>query len=249
VEWHDEGFVLSRRRHGEGSLVVNAFTFEHGRHAGLVQGGGSRAQAHLWQPGNRLDLVWHARTAEHLGSLKGEPIHLHAADVLEAPLGLAGLMAAMALLDAAMAERDPHPVLYAATLRLADALGEDEAWLADYVRFELVLLAEAGFGLALDRCAVSGATEGLAYVSPRTGVAVAEAAAGDWAPRLLKLPRFLLDGSRPDRAEVVDGLRLTGHFLDQRLFDAVNRPPPQARLRLLDLLGPAVPDAPTRPAD
>jgi DNA repair protein RecO (recombination protein O) len=237
LEWHDEGFVLTRRRHGEASLIVSAFTFEHGRHAGLVQGGGARANAHLWQPGNRLDLHWHARIAEQLGNLKGEPIQLHAADVLDTPLALAGLSAAMALLDQGTAERDPHPVLYAATVRLADALG-GENWLADYVRFELVLLAEAGFGLALDRCAVTGVTEDLAYVSPRSGSAVSREAAADWAPRLLRLPPFLVDGSTPDRAQVLDGLRLTGHFLDQRLFEAVDRPLPQARLRFLDLLQP-----------
>jgi DNA repair protein RecO (recombination protein O) len=239
LEWQDEGFVLTRRRHGEAALVVHAFTFQHGRHAGLVQGGGARANAHLWQPGNRLDLHWHARIAEQLGNLKGEPIRLHAADVLDTPLALAGLSSAMALLDQGTAERDPHPGLYAATVRLADALGEDEAWLAHYVRFELVLLAEAGFGLSLDRCAVTGATEDLAYVSPRTGSAVSSEAAGDWTPRLLRLPRFLVDDSVPDRAAVLDGLRLTGHFLDQRLFEAIDRPIPPARERLLDLLQPA----------
>ena len=238
MEWHDEGFVLNRRRHGESGLVVNAFTFEHGRHAGLVQGGSARRNAHLWQPGNRVDLAWQARIAEQLGQFKGEPIHLHAADVLDRKLALAGLTSAMALLAEVTAERDPHPVLYAATLRLAEALGRDDAWLADYVRFEMVLLAEAGFGLSLDRCAVSGVTEDLAYVSPKTGSAVSRDAAGDWAPRLLPLPGFLIDGSEPDHSALLDGLRLTGHFLDQRLFEAVDRPMPDARNRLFDLLQP-----------
>lgn len=239
MEWHDEGFVISRRRHGENALVVNTFTFQHGRHAGLVQGGAARGNAHLWQPGNRLDLNWHARIPEQLGSLKGEPIRLYAADALDSPLALAGLSAAMALLDQGSAERDPHPVLYAAAVRLAEGLGDEPGWLADYVRFELVLLAEAGFGLSLDRCAVTGATEDLAYVSPRSGAAVCREAAAEWAPRLLKLPPFLVDGSVPDRAQVLDGLRLTGHFLDQRLFEPVDRPLPPARIRLLDLLQPS----------
>ncbi|HEX2526578.1 MAG TPA: DNA repair protein RecO [Geminicoccus sp.] len=239
MEWQDEGFVLTRRRHGEAGLVVHAFTFQHGRHAGLVQGGGARANAHLWQPGNRLDLHWHARMAEQLGNLKGEAIRTHAADVLDTPLALAGLSSAMALLDQGTAERDPHPGLYAATVQLADALCDDDAWLGHYVRFELVLLAETGFGLSLDRCAVTGVTEDLDYVSPRTGSAVSYEAAADWAPRLLKLPRFLLDGSHPDRAQVLDGLRLAGHFLEQRLFEAVDRPVPPARERLVGLLQPS----------
>ena len=238
MEWHDEGFVLTRRAYGESGLLVQAFTFEHGRHAGLVAGGSARRNAHLWQPGNRIDLVWHARMSEQLGTYKGEPIHLHAADVLDDKLALAGLGSAMALLDQVTADRDPHPVLYAATLRLAEALGSGEGWLADYVRFEMVLLAEAGFGLSLEACAITGVTDSLAYVSPKTGCAVSRDAAGEWAPRLLPLPRFLIDGSEPDRSIVRDGLRLTGHFLDQRLFEAVDRPMPPARNRFIDLLQP-----------
>ena len=244
LEWHDEAFVLARRRHGDSAMLVNAFTFEHGRHAGLVPGGGSRSAAHLWQPGNQVDLVWRARLSEHLGSFKGEPIRLHAADALDDPKALATLGSAMALVDQGMAERDPHPLLYAALVRLAERLdAEPMDRLAEYVRFELVLLAEAGFGLDLSACAVTGATEDLAFVSPRTGRAVAREAAGEWADRMLALPAFLLTGERPDAAQALDGLRLAGHFLEHRLFAALDRPVPATRDRLVDLLQPpASPD-------
>ncbi len=62
--------------------------------------------------------------------------------------------------------------------------------LAELVRWEALLQADLGFGLDLTACAVTGETAGLAYVSPRTGRAVTEAAAGTWTGRLLRFARL-----------------------------------------------------------
>jgi DNA repair protein RecO (recombination protein O) len=117
-----------------------------------------------------------------------------------------------------------------------DDLGQ-EGWTAGYVRWELCLLEEIGFGLDLSACAVTGATEGLAYVSPKTGRAVTAKGAGTWADRLLPLPEGL-DGEGPLGPEAVQaGLRLTGFFLDRELRPVLHdRPLPEARARLVDLL-------------
>jgi len=133
-------------------------------------------------------------------------------------------------------EREPHPALWRRTLALMDMLGE-AGWTAAYVRWELCLLEEIGFGLDLSACAVTGATEGLAYVSPKTGRAVTARGAGDWADRLIPLPEGLeADGPLSPQA-VVTGLRLTGFFLDRGLRPVLHdRPLPQARSRLVDLL-------------
>jgi DNA repair protein RecO (recombination protein O) len=108
-----------------------------------------------------------------------------------------------------------------------------------YLLFELRLLEDMGYGIDLTSCALTGVTQDLAYISPRTGRAVARAAAGDWAPRLLPLPRVLTlqDGSL---AEVAQGLAVTGHFLSRALLrpDTVS-PLPEARGRLLDHLSQA----------
>ncbi|HET6469532.1 MAG TPA: DNA repair protein RecO C-terminal domain-containing protein, partial [Geminicoccaceae bacterium] len=107
-----------------------------------------------------------------------------------------------------------------------------------YVRFELALLAELGFGLDLSACAATGAAEGLAYVSPKSGRAVSRAGAGSYADRLLPLPGFLVGAGEPaDDEAVLEGLRLTGYFLRRHMFEADERPVPGARERLLSLLG------------
>jgi DNA repair protein RecO (recombination protein O) len=234
--WQDEGIVLAVRRHGESGAVVSVFTAGHGRHAGLVRGGASRRALPVQQIGNRVQATWRARLADQLGSLTLELARPVAALLLDRPDRLAGLGAACALLEAGLPERDPHPNLYNSLGGLIDALVQDDAWWDRYVRFELDLLADLGFGLDLGRCAVTGAAEDLAFVSPRSGRAVSRAAAGPYVDRLLPLPPFLLGRGAPDTAQVRAGLQLTGAFLRRHLFDLGDTAAPRARQLLLDRL-------------
>jgi DNA repair protein RecO (recombination protein O) len=236
-EWRDEGALIGVRPHGETSIIAEVFTARHGRHLGVVRGGTSRRLAPVLQPGAQLDLTWRARLDAHLGAFTVEPLAARAAALMGDRRALAALASIGALLSFALPEREPHPALYARTVALLDALGGAPAWPAAYLRWELCLLEEMGFGLDLARCAVTGGTQDLAYVSPRTGAAVSRAGAGDWAERLLPLPPVLrgLDPAGPD--EIAEGLRTTGHFLDRWLAAALgDRPLPAARGRLVALL-------------
>ena len=234
MEWTDQGIVLSARRHGESALILDVFTAGHGRHAGVVRGGASRKVAPVLQPGAQLELAWRARMEDHLGTFQPEPLRSRAAAAMSGRLALAGLNAVTGLLTFCLAERQPHPVLYARTEQLLDLLGQDEIWPLAYLRWEQLLLDETGFGLDLSACAVTGARDGLVFVSPRSGRAVSREGAGDWADRLLPLPPCLLGvGTAPD-AEVAEALATTGYFLEHRLAPALgDRPLPEARARFL----------------
>ena len=245
MEWSAPAIVLDARPLGEGGAVVTLLTEEHGRHAGLAKGGASRRQAALWLQGNLVEVHWVARLADQLGSLSGEMVHPAAALAMEDPLALALLSSACAIAADALPEREPHPRLFQAMVSLIGHLaGGAEGVMADYVRWEALLLAELGYGLDLSACALSGAKEGLTHVSPKSGRAVAGEAAGLWRERLLPLPAFMLDGEDAgEAASWLAGLRLTGHFLERDAFGARHRPVPPARGMFLDrvagLAGPA----------
>lgn len=236
MEWQDDGIVLAARRHGESAAIVHLLTAAHGRHAGLVRGGAGHKARVLFQPGNLLRATWRARLASHLGHFQVEAKRLVAGRLMTDGSRLAALGAAVALVDAGLPERDPHPALFEVLTELIEILLEGDAWREAYVRFELALLTELGFGLDFSACAVTGATEGLAFVSPTSGRAVTLAGAGDYLPRLLPLPRFLVAEEAADPAQITDGLRLTGAFLRRHLFDATDRELPPARDRLVDRL-------------
>lgn len=243
MEWRDEGALLSMRPHGESAAIIEVFTKAHGRHAGVVRGGASRRMAAALQPGTQLDVTWRARLDDHIGSFTVEPIRSRAG-VLADRLALAGLTSVCALLRAALPEREPHPALWAVTILLLDALDRPE-WTSAYLRWELRLLEELGFGLDLGRCAVTGTRENLLYVSPRSGRAVSAAGAGAWADRLLPLPQGLAGEGALAPADLRAGLALTTHFLTRELAHALqDRPLPEARARLIDLVArPARNDA------
>lgn len=237
MEWRDTGILLNARSHGESAAIIEVFTETHGRHAGVVRGGAGRRTAPLLQPGAQLDLTWRARLEEHIGSFTVEPLRSRAAAAFSGRMALAGLNAVTGLVSFSLPERDPHPRLYRQTEQLMDLLGQDAIWPLAYLRWEVRLLEVLGYGLDLGACAVTGATEGLAYVSPRTGRAVTETGAGDWAGRLLPLPPVLLGASPQDEAEVLQALSVTGHFLEHRVApELAHRPLPSARGRFIDLL-------------
>lgn len=236
LEWRDEGAVLSMRPHGESAAIIEVFTASHGRHLGVVRGGASRKMAAVLQPGSQVAVAWKARLDGHLGAMTAEPVRSRAA-VLEDRLALAGLAATCAMLRVALPEREPHPTLWQGSMLLLDALAEGQDWMPLYLRWELQMLEEAGFGLDLSRCAVTGARDDLAFVSPKTGRAVSRAGAGEWADRLLPLPQGMLGQGPVSRTELLQGLAITGHFLARELAPLLDgRPLPDARGRLLDLL-------------
>ncbi|SIS59619.1 DNA repair protein RecO [Phaeovulum vinaykumarii] len=235
MDWQDEGSVLSMRRHGETSAILEVLTRDHGRHAGVVRGGASRRQAAHLQPGTRLALSWRARLDDHLGVFTVEPARARAG-ILSDPGALMALNSVCALVRFALPERDPHPVLFAVTETLLDLLAAGDAgWPRAYLCWERDFLQEMGFGLDLSACAVTGTAEGLVHVSPRTGRAVSAAGAGVWADRLLPLPPCLrAEEAAAPPADILAGLATTGHFLERHLApELVGKPLPAARARLV----------------
>jgi DNA repair protein RecO (recombination protein O) len=236
VDWTDRGIVLSLRSHGENDAILTLLTEQHGRHAGLVRGGAGRRQRGVLQPGNVVQAAWRARLETHLGSFAVEALHSYGGGALDRREALAGLAALCAMIDATLPEREPHPGIYAAALELLVHLGDPD-WNAHYVRWELALLREMGYGLDLRSCAATGTVDDLGYVSPRSGRAVSRAAAAPYRDRLLALPAFLRgEGDAPDPAAVCAGLALTGYFFDRDVFGPLRQELPLARRRFVDLL-------------
>ncbi|SFQ99874.1 DNA repair protein RecO [Poseidonocella sedimentorum] len=236
MEWREQGIVLATRRHGESAAILEVMTAAHGRHVGVVRGGAGRRLSPVLQPGAQLDLTWKARLEDHIGAFTVEPVRSRAG-ALGDPLALSGMSSVVALLSFALPERDPHPGLYDASVALLDMIAEADTWLSGYLRWEMALLEDLGFGLDLSACAVTGVSGPLIYVSPRTGRAVSAAGAGDWAARLLPLPASLRGEGDGSPGDIREGLAVTGHFLQHHLAAGLaHKPLPQARARLLDRL-------------
>ena len=237
MHWQDEGIIIGTRRHGETSLIVELMTAGHGRHLGLVRGGRSRRHQAALQPGNSVTATWRARLDEHLGNYAIEPTTLRAAVLIENAAGVYGIQTLAALLRL-LPERDPHPQIHALLSTIVDWLGDPLVGGSLIVRFEMQMLNELGFGLDLERCAATGETGDLAYVSPRTGRAVSRGAGEPYRERMLRLPRFLLESAvvTPDPGDLIAAFDLTGYFLSRHVFEPRGIAMPEARAGLLALV-------------
>lgn len=234
MEWESPAIVLAARQQGEANAVISVLTEAQGSHRGLARGGGSRNQVSLWLPGNLVQARWVARLQEQLGSITAELVHPGAALSMDDPLALSILSAACAVAEGALPEREPHPRVFAGLVQLIAGLSRGADVLTDFVRWEAGLLADLGYGMDLSACAVSGEVAGLSWVSPRTGRAVSDDAAGEWRSRLLRLPGFMVGANHAEPEDWRDGLKLTGHFLERDAFGHQHRPVPPARHMLYD---------------
>lgn len=231
MAWEDTGIVLSVRPHAENGGIVSLLTSQHGRAAGYVYGATSSKMRGLLEVGNLVAARWQAKGNAQLGSFSLELEKSHAADVIDDPAKLTALQSACALADKTLPEREDHRGVYAGMRALLESFSTD-VWGAAYVFWELALLRELGFGLDLSKCAATGVTEDLVYVSPRSGSAVSAAAGAAYKDRMLALPPFLRGEARFEKEDVLEGLRLTGHFLLHRVFSQANANLPEPRLRL-----------------
>ncbi|MFK8251316.1 DNA repair protein RecO [Ancylobacter terrae] len=218
MEWSDEGIILGVRRHGEGGAIVELMTSAHGRHLGLVRGGGSRRQRPALQPGNGVQATWRARLDEQLGNFVLEPTHSRSDRLMTSAHAAFGFTHVAALLRL-LPERDPHPGLHRVLETMLEHLDEPSLAGMMVARFELMMLSELGFGLELDECAATGKRNDLLYVSPKSGRAVNRDAGAPWHDQLFELPFFLIAevAEPPDRQALSAAFALTGFFLDRRI--------------------------------
>lgn len=230
--------VCALRSHGEHGAIVRLMTAEHGLQAAYVRGARGRRMRPVLMAGNVVEARLAARTETQLPQGEVELVHSRA-PLLAEPLPAAAIEWATALTATALPEGQPYPRLHSALEGLLDAIEaapSASGWGAALVRYELLLLAELGFGLDLDSCAVSGGSGDLVAVSPRSGRAVSAAAAEPFAGQLLRLPAFVRGGGSAGWLDIADGLDLTGHFLIRDLLTERSAILGDARARLVDRL-------------
>lgn len=238
-----DAIVCAVRAHGEHGAILRALTPQAGLVAGYVRGGRSRRLRPILMPGNAIALELRARTEDQLGSATAELLTSRA-PLLAEPLAAAAIDWVTSLTAATLPEGQPYPALYVALAAVLDAIGAAPSarqWAAALARYELLLLAELGFGLNLEECVATGSADDLAFVSPRSGGAVSTGAAAGYEERLFRLPPFLRGhDSNPSTEDVLDALAITGHFLDRDIIDGRNRDLLTVRERLVTRLGRAV---------
>ncbi len=236
MEWRDRGILLATKPFGETSLIIDVFTPDHGKSSGVVRGGQSKKLKPILQIGAQLDLTWKARLEEHLGSFQVELIRSRTANVMNDRLLLAGMLSSATLINRFFPPGQVYRDFYESSENLFDLLQFPDIWMLGYFKWELEFLETLGFGLDLEKCTVTGSREDLKFISPKSGCAVSQAAAGDWSSKLLPYP-VAASGQVNSLEDILDGLKVSQFFLERKVLTAFGiEQLPNARSRFIYLL-------------
>lgn len=238
-----DAIVTAVRPHGEHGAIVRVLTPHEGQISGYVRGGRSRRLRPILMAGNLVRIDLRTRVEGQLGGMSAELLTSRA-PCLQQPLAAAAVDWISALTAAGLPEAQPFPTVYAAlsaTLDVIMVAASARQWAAALARYELLLLAELGFGLNLQSCVVTGAKDDLAYISPKSGCAVSRDAANGYEEKLFKLPSFLIGAERdPQMNDILDGLTITGHFLERNILSQKVDFLSDVRMRMTDRLHRAI---------
>ena len=237
MRWESNGLILNFSKYNEKSYILEIFTEEHGKHKGIIRGLHSKNKRSIIEPGNEVFAAWSGRLETHLGNYNVEPIKLWSSHVLQFKDKLSAISSICSLISLTMAERQPNPIIYFSSKKLIEIVASTrDDWIREYVFWEMQLLSEIGYGLDLERCAVTSKSSDLVYVSPSSGRAVTNEGAGDFRNKLLPLPKFMTDfKANYDNDDIYNALNLTEFFFKKRFFLPNNLNFPQSRNRLKEL--------------
>ena len=237
MRWESNGLILNFSKYNEKSYILEIFTEEHGKHKGIIRGLHSKNKRSIIEPGNEVFATWSGRLETHLGNYNVEPIKLWSSHILQFKDKLSAISSICSLISLTMAERQPNPLIYFSSKKLIEIVASTrDDWVREYVFWEMQLLSEIGYGLDLERCAVTSKSSDLVYVSPSSGRAVTNEGAGDFKNKLLPLPKFMTDfKANYDNDDIYNALNLTEFFFKKRFFLPNNLNFPQSRNRLKEL--------------
>ncbi len=240
MDWSDEGILLSTFPHGERSAILQVLTLKKGRHLGIIRNAYTPKMMSILQPSAQLLLYWSSRLEENLGNFKVDLVKTRADILMSDRIRLYAFNSLSALCISILAERDPIPELYNETQQFLDKIAKEEKWEFLYLDWELKLLSSIGFGLDLEKCAVTGTSENLCYISPKSGKAVCKSIGEKYHSKLLPYPPILCFDQCKNSfsyADLVIGLRLTGFFIEKWLDYSVEKKKTlMIRKRFLDSL-------------
>ncbi len=231
MNWTDEGLLLESTSLGEKKLILHFLTHHHGRQSGIIERGPLP-----FLNGSLYWIDWNSRLSEGIGNLKLESTQNLRRNFNGTELNFL-FQIIIEFLTMLTMPKDPHPRLYEASIALLEKPAYWPNILAAYCKWELELLKELGFGLSLEKCAVTRETSNLTYVSPKSASAVSALAGQAYKDKLLKLPKFLIqDIPVFETQDLIEGLNLTGYFLEHKVFSQLGKEFPESRKNIIQYI-------------
>lgn len=217
----DCGIILSVKKYSESSLIVKILSKNHGIFSGFIKGAiSNRKNIPNYQIANLVEFTWKSKAIDNLGVFNLELSKSHLAKIIFNNLKLNCVKAIFSIINDNIMEREPHDELFENLMHFLNKIDENEAsFMANYVRLELEILQTLGYGIDISSCALTGVTNDLYFISPRSGRAACKEAGLKYQDKLLRLPEFLTKNvNEVSKEDIFLGLNLTNFFLTKYLM-------------------------------
>ena len=144
MDWQDEGYLLSKHNFNENSIIIEAFTLNHGKYTGIVYGGSSRKQKKNFQAGNKILLDWKSKNENKTGYFKVELLDPISPLFFDDKKKSVCILSATSLLKILLPERQVNKKIYINFENMMNNLKLSN-WIKLYIEWELSLIKELGY--------------------------------------------------------------------------------------------------------
>lgn len=218
MEWESQGIILANRNFSESKVITTIFTKDFGLKSGIY------SKRCLFTPGNIVYARWKARLETHLGTWKIEQLEEISSFIFFNQENLILLNSLLILLIKSLPEGESKKQVYQVAIKIL--LGfkiKSNNLYKDFVKFDLLLLKELGFGLDLKKCASTGSTSDLFYISPKTGRAVCKDAGKKYHLKLILLPTALKNAESSQdatltKSDFIECIKVINYFYKRFFF-------------------------------
>ena len=223
MTWDDEGFLISKNKYSENSLIVEIFTKNHGKTSGIIFGGTSRKIKNYLQLGNQLHVNYSSKTENKIGNFKIEILKAYTPVFFDNYRKLLCIFSAFQLIKILTAESQKNLKIYSLIKNFYTFL-EKENWIKNYIFWELEFFKVIGYDLELKNLVkkelINNEVKYFVKSTKENKI----------------VPNFLIDNNQDFLNEeiLIDGLRLVGDYLEKSILKPNNINYPLNRLRFLN---------------
>ena len=224
MQWDDIGFLISKNRYNENSLITEFFTEKHGKCSGIIFGATSKKIKSYLQIGNKLHLNYNFKSETKLGYFKAEIFKANTPLFFEYNKKLSCIVSAMNLIKLLTVESQENTKIYNLIDHFFLILNKND-WVKEYIFWELKLLELVGYNLELEKIAQ------IETIRNKKQYFVKSSSEKKY------IPNFLIDRNETnlDKYNISSGLKLVGDFLDKNILKPNNINYPNSRLEFINL--------------
>ena len=224
MNWDDSGFLISKNKYNENSLIVEVFTKDHGKTSGILFGGSSRKIKNYLQIGNNFYTNYNAKNNSKIGYFKFEIIKAETPFFFDNKKKLSCITSAMQLIKILTAESQPNEKIYDLIKNFFLILNAAD-WVKNYIFWELKLFSLLGYNLELKKMVTKKIINKNIFYQLNSST------------DNRNIPNFLIEQNFPaNNDELARGLRLVGDFLEKSILKPNNLSHPISRLQFVSSL-------------